>query len=308
MTDDEHQQAHTAPQRRKRYIITGTAARARIAPLLPKEWEDCTNGIDSIDKDTGDKRNKSVPIDFIWENAPRSSTTNLRDFVKCYSHLPNSIRILDNKWALARLQQSDKSRSSRGQVLESHCFRGASGFEEFAFKLFASNDDEISSTAKKCAQNNAKQSYHKITSTLSFPKVFDEKYRNMWVIKDAASNGAGGIWILSKYNVANFLPSSNTPLIEDHRYVAQKYAFPPLLWHGRKFHVRVYAALTADGQAFVHRKAFLHVANEAFDAYACNTETEDRMHITNCCANSDDVEKVSSYIFVVCVCMVYYFL
>eukprot|EP00814_Leptocylindrus_danicus_P000600 CAMPEP_0116003578 /NCGR_PEP_ID=MMETSP0321-20121206/130_1 /TAXON_ID=163516 /ORGANISM="Leptocylindrus danicus var. danicus, Strain B650" /LENGTH=918 /DNA_ID=CAMNT_0003471795 /DNA_START=19 /DNA_END=2776 /DNA_ORIENTATION=+ len=297
-------QQSSAPQKEKvRDIITGTAAHARIAPLLPKEWEDCTPCHADATRSSRNKGGDDVPIDFIWENAPRSYTNNLRDFVKCYSHLPNSIRILDNKWALARLQQSGESirSNSRGQVcLESHCFRGASGFEEFAANLFASklkSKDGDKDSSLISSTINVDQLFHQITSTLSFPKIFHETYYTTWVIKDAASNGAGGIWIMSKNNFTNFLPLSNdSPLIENHKYVAQKYAFPPLLWHGRKFHVRVYAVLTADGQAYIHRRAFLHVANEMFDARACNTETEDRVHITNCCANSDDVEKFAGEI------------
>jgi len=140
---------------------------------------------------------------------------------------------------------------------------------------------------------------------------------NLWVIKDAMSNGAGGIWIVDETNVHDFVltedaqhqddaddmnegvnnvngnnhghcnktiatnsrsssgsssisssttssPTSTILLHPTHRYVAQRYVWPPTLYNGRKCHVRVYALITCTGEAFIHRRAFLHVANELF--------------------------------------------
>ena len=118
---------------------------------------------------------------------------------------------------------------------------------------------------------------------------------NLWVIKDAMSNGAGGIWIVDETNVHDFVltedaqhqddeddmnegvnnvngnnhghcnktiatttssssssssssttisPKSTMLLHPTHRYVAQRYAWPPTLYNGRKCHVRVYALIT----------------------------------------------------------------
>jgi hypothetical protein len=116
--------------------------------------------------------NNAVVLDFLWENAPRNETKHIRDYVKCYSHLPNG-SILDDKWALARLMGQHPTSSSsvtsgsnaadghgnirRGghgerrmrdesntttnsnncylATLESHCFRGTNGFEIFANRV-----------------------------------------------------------------------------------------------------------------------------------------------------------------------------
>ncbi|KAL7537540.1 hypothetical protein ACHAXR_007892 [Thalassiosira sp. AJA248-18] len=170
---------------------------------------------------------------------------------------------------------------------------------------------------------------------------------NLWVIKDAMSNGAGGIWIVDESNVGDFIDTTTTTTINDnnsstinssstnnsscssilhptHRYIAQQYAWPPTLYDGRKCHVRVYALVTCDGRAFVHRRAFLHVANERFHAGVGlgdgendgdgddvgvgdgessggvdkkkKKKFEPSVHITNCCANSHDVDKFAGEI------------
>jgi selenocysteine lyase/cysteine desulfurase len=89
-------------------------------------------------------------------------------------------------------------------------------------------------------------------------------------------------------------------LYPQHKYVAQKYVWPPLLYGGKKFHVRVYATITYDGRAFVHRRAFLHVANEPFNVTTSGRGGEemydDTVHITNCCANSHDDRKFAGEI------------
>jgi hypothetical protein len=74
---------------------------------------------------------------------------------------------------------------------------------------------------------------------------------------------------------------STTPLLEEHRYVAQRYAWPPVLFDDRKCHVRVYALMTCDGRAFVHKRAFLHVANEPFSYQPNESECLASKHITN---------------------------
>ena len=109
------------------------------------------------------------------------------------------------------------------------------------------------------------------------------------------SNGAGGIWIVSPDKCRlNFLLIDGCNLIEEHRYVAQQYAWPPVLYGGKKCHVQsLWSVFTADHKAFVHRKCFLHVANEAFTA---GNYQEASVHITNCCANSHDEKKFAGEI------------
>ncbi|KAL7575677.1 hypothetical protein ACA910_011495 [Epithemia clementina (nom. ined.)] len=158
---------------------------------------------------------------------------------------------------------------------------------------------------------------------------------NLWVVKDASSNGAGGIWIVndqdpqsiadawkaisasstlsshkniragqsnnnkSKGNKSTYQHDDQDKDKKKHhhaaissscRYVAQRHVWPMVLYGGRKCHVRVYATITCDGRAFVHRLAFLHVANHPYNVMNIPTASQTSVHITNCCANSDNLE------------------
>ena len=285
----ERSDTYKLPKNRPGYIVTGKAAYDRIVPLLPRDWVDCTN--QPMDSDQ--------TIDFIFENAPRYRTREIRDKVKVYSHLPNG-SLLDDKWALSRLTKG------KSHHLESHCFRGRSGFADFVDRIrileHSENENHIDRCSiKKRFEEEHNNFYHgcDVTDVFSFPsKNANNAYRDTWVVKDANSNGAGGIWIVSKTNAREVLESQKEGqcLIEGHRYIAQKYAFPPLLWHGRKLHVRCYAIITSHGSAFIHHKAFLHVANERFDDFSASNVSNQKIHITNCCANSDDAEKFAGEI------------
>ena len=312
------------------YEISGSIAKKRIAPLLPSDWREHNNSNDNNDN--------SHPT-FLWENAPRRDTKAYRDTVQAYSHLPNGSSILDSKWVLGRLltkeQDSDESESSNLlATLETHCFRGLDGFAAFWKK-----QQQVANL------NHHQQQQQEEDDNCEFPDLlrnhnkknenntaFPEAPRNLWVVKDAQSNGAGGIWVVGPENAAFFFPqeeqqsSSSSPLYPEHAYVAQRYTWPPVLYGGRKCHVRVYGLLTSDGRAFVHQRAFLHVANDPFEYRSssssskkksedsCKTKTPedkeeegaeqtassfefvDSVHITNCCANSDDESKFAGEI------------
>ena len=192
--------------------------------------------------------------DFVWQNTPTRDARHLRARARVYSHLPNG-SMLDDKWALALLQ-----RRMRCDMLETHCLPGRDAFLAWADRRYSGSDNATG----------------------------DDD--DMWVLKDAQANGAGGIWVISRSNWRRV----GEQLHARHRYVAQRYAgstnAPPLvLWNGRKCHVRVYALLTSEGDMYLHQRAFLHVANKPF-SWACPAagDFDDSVHITNCCANSDD--------------------
>jgi selenocysteine lyase/cysteine desulfurase len=263
-----------------KFEATGSVAHERISPLLTSdecEWIDASSKTE----------NEQHPPDFLWENAPRLQTKAYRDMVKVYSHLPNGTAILDCKWVLGRLfAEPQNGDGELLATLETHCFRGPEGFETFgkSINLF----DTCSSTPLI-----KKQKLPDIL--LSSEETHAEEPYKLWVIKDAQANGAGGIWVVGPENASDFLESGH--MFPDHRYVAQKYVWPPVLFGGRKSHVRVYALFTADGRAFVHSRAFLHVANDPFVTNAtCGEGFQDSIHITNCCANSHDTSKFAGEI------------
>ena len=311
------------------FIVTGKAAHQRLKPLLPNNWRDVSSSSERptalAPSDTDDSNNTKLSL-FLWENAPRRETKNVRDRVKCYSHLPNGTDILDSKWVLARLFQNDSDgesqRDSCGMLykeplatLETHCFRGRSGFARLCRERLG-----LLTEPKKTSvdSGNASYAYRDLLPQHDIDIVQGsngdrQEAPNMWVVKDAAANGAGGVWVVAEQNVLTFLNPTTTPLLEEHRYVAQRYAWPPVLYGGRKCHVRVYGLITSDGRAFVHERCFLHVANDPFAAQASespendaeNTDTnhsmqtssfQDSVHITNCCANSHDASKFAGEI------------
>jgi hypothetical protein len=233
---------------RHQYEVTGSAAYSRICPLLPDTWVDA--------RSSPTQSEDSVVSDFLWENAPRRETRPYRDNVKCYSHLPNGTAILDSKWVLARLlgcahrDSSQAADEPKLATLETHCFRGVSGFRSFL---------ERASSRDSAKRYHPPHNFDLLDRAPHSPSgIGAEESPAQWVVKDASSNGAGGIWVVGSANFDQFCDNAASPLIEEHRYVAQRYAWPLVLYGGRKCHVRVYGLLTSDGRAFVHRRAFLH--------------------------------------------------
>ena len=127
------------------------------------------------------------------------------------------------------------------------------------------------------------------------------KLTGLHVLKDAASNGAGGIWILSPSTSQKFL-SPSTPLTNvtttTPKYVLQKYSLPPMLVNSRKAHVRLYALLSIKNSRvipYISKTAFLHLSNKEWTA---GEEEDDEVHISNCCANSGNGERFAGEVCV----------
>jgi hypothetical protein len=204
-------------------------------------------------------------VDFMWENTPSKERKSIRDGATVYSHLAQG-HILEDKWALALLQQKIPAGSC--PLLESHCLRGRNSVVEWCSNRWSLEED-VDAVASD----------------------------DLWVLKDAESNGAGGIWILSRNNWHKLSAKEGEPLHEGHRYVAQKYVNHLALWKGRKFHIRTYVVVSADLGVYIHRKAFLHIANKMF-ARAGGSEGDDEVHITNCCANSGNKQAFAGEIVI----------
>eukprot|EP00934_Nitzschia_sp_Nitz4_P000926 Nitzschia sp. Nitz4//scaffold76_size158648//155766//158525//NITZ4_002574-RA/size158648-snap-gene-0.318-mRNA-1//-1//CDS//3329557929//926//frame0 len=255
------------------FVATGLVANERLSPLLPTNWNDVSESV--LDR---------AP-DFIWENAPRRETKDFRDSTRVYSHLPNGTNLMDSKWVLGRLFANSSSENDQHLAcLETHCFRGLDGFESFSNKVSLQNHPQESAVEKNATYPDIVDRNMDF-STAPSPSVNSP---NLWVVKDAMANGAGGIWVVGPENAAQFANQATSPLYPEHKYVAQK----------RKCHVRVYSLMTSDGRAFVHKRAFLHVANDKFttnDAES-NGLFQDSIHITNCCANSHDGSKFAGEI------------
>lgn len=288
-------------KRSLRYEATGSVAHTRISPLMPADWIDSEN-TDRTDSNSNTATTEdTTQPDFLWENATRRETKEYRDTVSVYSHLPNGLNILDSKWVLGRI--FDERREDDSELLatlETHCFRGRDGFHSFCDKVGMWEESQQAPLSTRTGSKLVDLSEGSISTTEAVEP------NNLWVVKDAQANGAGGIWVVDPSNAKAFGNDSKN-MFPDHKYVAQKYVWPPVLFGGRKCHVRVYGLLASDGRAFVHHRAFLHVANDPFTTTSSNTEQsstsqeqgeafEDSVHITNCCANSHDDSKFAGEI------------
>ena len=170
-------------------------------------------------------------ISFLWENAPRYETKSIRDAVQVYSHLPNGINVLDDKWALARLMPSNCNDNDEAlATLESHCFRGSEGFVTFAKRvgLLLSTDEHNDANNDEHAEAVQYQ-FQDLMQHNSQQQQLPPPPKNLWVIKDAMSNGAGGIWIVDPFNAHEFTDEQQSVLHPGTRITPfASHAAPPL--------------------------------------------------------------------------------
>ena len=197
-----------------------------------------------------------------------------------YNHLPNHT-ILDSKFALALLIPSVIKRGGLCGVIETQLCLTSTSVTTFITSIYSTS--------------------HQPTAQSSSTRP------NMWVIKDAETNGAGGIWILSKSNHRKYLDPNTSPLKtygkgDGAKYVIQRYSHPLMLHGGRKAHVRLYGLLrtSATGEAlpWISRAAFLHVSNKDWGGYEGGDEDDGEVHISNCCANSGNSDMFKGEICV----------
>mmetsp|Transcript_43956 Transcript_43956/g.86642 ORF Transcript_43956/g.86642 Transcript_43956/m.86642 type:complete len:531 (+) Transcript_43956:111-1703(+) len=134
------------------------------------------------------------------------------------------------------------------------------------------------------------------------PEASSSGYANdeIWVLKDANSNGGAGVHFISRRNWRLVLCSLSR---SDSRgcasYVVQRYVEAPLLWRGtgRKFHFRVYMLIRGDFSVFVFPLAFAHVANAPLE-YAIERGEytySAAAHLTNVATNASDIGSFSGY-------------
>jgi hypothetical protein len=61
--------------------------------------------------------------------------------------------------------------------------------------------------------------------------------------------------------------------------VVQKYVEKPLLYHKRKFDIRVWVVITAKNEVFLYKKAYIRTSSDDYDLKA----TKNYVHLTNNC-------------------------
>lgn len=99
---------------------------------------------------------------------------------------------------------------------------------------------------------------------------------NMWLIKPAALNQGKGIEVChSLKEIKNILRSK----IPQSIWVVQKYVERPLLFHGRKFDIRVWAIATAKKELFFYKHGYLRTSSFDYDT----SVSDNYVHLTNNC-------------------------
>ena len=105
-----------------------------------------------------------------------------------------------------------------------------------------------------------------------------------WFVKASKGNGGRDIWIINENNYESTLANIASSTNNNDEFVIQQYAPDPLLWHGKKFHFRVYAGMKADMTAYVYQEAFALTAGLDHDDDDSNEEDLSK-HISNLSVN-----------------------
>lgn len=290
------------------YHISGSVAKKRLVPLLQRRL--APHQLQEIDVAAavaaGAAGGSSAALaaarpGFVWENTPAKSTRALREAAAVHSHVAHCAAVLEDKWALALVQDQAQrdacpspsrdegdeggSGGERGGLglLPTHCLRGKGAVAAWCAQRWGASDVHNSESNVSTSESNGSTSN-------------GGGGEDWWVLKDAEANGAGGVWVLSRHrwralcgvDAATFA-TPRSPLHQGHRYVAQRYVGGSssggdkggcgcglALWFGRKCHVRCYAVVTGDLGVWVHRRAFLHVANKPF-AKGVDSEADDQV-------------------------------
>lgn len=91
---------------------------------------------------------------------------------------------------------------------------------------------------------------------------------NMWLLKP--SNGSGGDGIVITSEISELANALDTARASVHSFICQKYLEAPLLYHGRKFDLRVWAVLADDPKSplglrvYAFREGYARTSSEAY--------------------------------------------
>lgn len=86
--------------------------------------------------------------------------------------------------------------------------------------------------------------------------------QNLWLIKPANSNQGRGIEVFN--NLKEILKFLETKSL-DSKWVVQKYLEKPLLWHNRKFDIRVWVLVTSKGEIFYYEQGYMRTTTQEYN-------------------------------------------
>ena len=226
-----------------RYRITGPQSISRLEPLLQLEMR----GVTCAPATTATER-----LDFVWETTCQAAERQQHVEAAVLNRLHNS-QVIEDKANLAFLQLSVAT--CVRHCLTTYVAAGAADVVAWAEKQWPTIVPSMVFTAR--------------------PPV-----EEWWFVKASKGNGGKDIWIMNATNHRDVAASLPTAGGDD--YVIQRYAPDPMLWQGKKFHFRVYAAMRADASAWVYQRAFVLTAGVAYDGEAPGDVNK---HISNLSIN-----------------------
>ncbi|CAM9655530.1 unnamed protein product, partial [Ectocarpus fasciculatus] len=229
------------------YRITGPQSIERLNPLLqliskPHDSAAPVQWRWAEDSDT--------QLSFVWETACEKAWRDRHLQAGVLNRLNNS-QVLEDKSNLAYLQLN-----MTVPVLETFIARCPDDFRRWADNRWS--PEEPGATGAACL--------HDISDSLDW-----------WAVKAARGNGGKDVWITNRDNYADTFAQ----LPRQGELVIQKYVDRPLLWKGKKFHLRCYSMIMADLTALVYEKCYILTAGKDYQ-----TDTADiSSHITNLSVN-----------------------
>jgi hypothetical protein len=101
-------------------------------------------------------------------------------------------------------------------------------------------------------------------------------YKNLWLVKPEGMNRGRGIEVFNNLkDIMNFVGSKNPRA----RYVIQKYIERPMLYHSRKFDIRVWALFTGDDtKVYFYKRGYLRTSSDEFTTRINDNKA---VHLTN---------------------------
>eukprot|EP00752_Nemacystus_decipiens_P008983 g8020.t1 len=274
------------------FRVTGAASVARLEPLLLNHnrrsrrqavWRRAVS--------SGEGGGNSSPaaasaqLDFVWETTVTKDQHEQHRSARVLNRLSGA-QVLEDKANLVLLQ-----RLMTAPTLESYVAPGAKTVAEWAQSRFQQRNTPpdvarmppsappervvVDLDRTSGYDGTTTRDARAATTTVMVPETVPAEVakaaaaevgdggaggEDWWCVKAAGGNGGLDIWVLHEGN----WKSVTEQLSGDESYVIQRYVARPLLWHGRKFHFRVYALLRADMSAWLYRTAYILSASRPY--------------------------------------------
>lgn len=108
-------------------------------------------------------------------------------------------------------------------------------------------------------------------------KILPDKHcqNNLWLVKPEGLNRGRGIEVYNNIkDIMNFIGAKSMKS----RYVIQKYIEKPMLYHQRKFDIRIWAIFTGNNKVFFYKRGYVRTSSDEFTHKISDNKA---VHLTN---------------------------